>query len=321
MSSTNLRVLFLGASRAVGLLRQFQAAAAGLGAVLEMADAETSGDGHPVIVSGLARGISAPPYDDPGFGAFLADLVRGHGVDIVVPAVDAATMALSQASSAVEEAGALSVCSSFEVCEAMVDKRQADLVLRALGLPVPAPRGFPVVVKPRYGEGTRGVVKLNDAEEWALWSKRHKPGDFLVQRFLAGPEYSLDGYVDRTGRILGLVSRRRLAVLGGEVALTRTERSAAALAAAERLLGWGRWFGPVVVQVILDGASAYVIDANPRAGSGITCSIHAGLAVPEWILRERLGLPLPEGILQWREGIGMSRSTRDHFFEAAAEGR
>ena len=61
LQSTIVRILFLGASRAVELLGRFADAARDLGVELDMLAAEPLGEWHPVVVSGLARPVSAPP--------------------------------------------------------------------------------------------------------------------------------------------------------------------------------------------------------------------------------------------------------------------
>jgi carbamoyl-phosphate synthase large subunit len=309
----NLRVLFLGASRAVGLLERFQSAAAALDVGLEMFSCDDPYPWHPVVVAGLAQPVQAPPADAPEFSGFLTDFVRRNAVDIVVPNIDEATIALARAGDELRAAGALPIVSSLEVCATMTDKRQAELLFRSLGLPTPSGTGYPLLAKPRYGAGSRGIVTLHDASELEHWRRRNNEQDFLLQALVSGPEFTIDGYVDRSGRLLGLVSRVRVSVMGGEVAITCTRRNGAALALSERLLQWNRWFGPVTVQVVLEGEDAYVLECNPRIAGGATCSIEAGLAVPEWILRERLDLPLPGSRIVWQDDLCMTRSLRDHF--------
>jgi carbamoyl-phosphate synthase large subunit len=308
-----LRVLFLGASRAVALLERFESAAAALGVGLEMLSCDDPYPWHPVNVAGLSRAVEAPPLDGPDFPAFLTDFVRRTAVDIVVPNLDEATIALARVSDSLVAEGALPVVSSVEVCETMADKRQADLLFRSLGLRTPSGTRFPMLAKPRYGAGSHGIVTLHDAGDLEQWRRRNRDEDFLLQPVVSGPEYTIDGYVDRSGRVLGLVSRVRVSVAGGEVAITCTRRNGAALAQAEHLLQWNRWFGPVTVQVVGEGQDASLIECNPRIASGATCSIEAGLAVPEWILRERLGMPLPASPVSWQDGVCMTRSLRDHF--------
>jgi carbamoyl-phosphate synthase large subunit len=308
-----VRILFLGASRFVGLLERFHTAAAALGIGLEIFSFEDGNPWHAVGVAGLAKVVAAPRFNAPEFEGFLLRFARESRVDIVIPHLDRATIALARTAPNLRAAGVLPVCSSPEVCEAMADKTRADAVFRSLGLPVPASGGFPLLAKPRFGASSRGIVLLHDQEELDFWRKRNPQEDFMLQALVTGKEYSLDGYVDGRNRLLGMVSRVRVVVEQGEVMVTRTEHNEKALAIAQRLLRWGRWHGPLTVQVICDGQAAYLLECNPRFGSGVGCSIEAGLAAPEWILRERLGLPLPDQPISWRDGLCMSRSRKDHF--------
>jgi carbamoyl-phosphate synthase large subunit len=308
-----VRILFLGASRFVGLLERFHQAAAALGVGLEIFSFEDANPWHPIALAGLARLVSAPRFDSPEFEGFLLGFARDSRVDIVIPHIDKATLALASSAPGLRAAGVLPVCSSLEVCQAMADKARADKVFRSLGLPVPAADGFPLLAKPRFGASSRGIVAFRDQAELDFWRQRNRADEFMFQAQVSGTEYSLDGYVDARGRLLGLVSRVRVLVAQGEVMVTRTERNEAALAVAQRLLKWGVWHGPFTVQVMWDGRTASLLECNPRLGSGVACSIEAGLAVPEWILRERLGLPLPEEPISWRDGLCMSRSRKDHF--------
>jgi hypothetical protein len=195
----------------------------------------------------------------------------------------------------------------------MADKLRADQVFRRLGLPVPSGERFPVLAKPRFGASSRNIVKILDAEELNFWRKRNNLDDFILQPLITGTEYTLDAYVDRQGRILGIVSRVREVVAAGEVMITRTERNDDAIALARRLLEWNSWLGPLTVQVMHDGQFPWLLECNPRFGSGVTCSIEAGLSIPEWILRECLNMPIPDESLRWRDGLCMTRSRKDHF--------
>ena len=303
----------MGGSRLVGLMERFHAAAKLLGVGLEIMSLEDHRPWHAVGVSGLARIVSAPLFSDPGFGGFLLDVSAREGVDVIVPCIDKATVALAQAQPRLEAAGVLALCCGTEVCDGMADKAKADAIFRRLGLRVPPAGTFPLLAKPRFGASSRGIVLLRDREELEFWSRRNRAEDFVLQQCIEGVEYSVDAYVAGSGRMLGAVSRVREVVSGGEAMITRTEHCAEVESMTERLLAWDRWLGPVTVQAMYDGAKAWILECNPRFGSGVTCSIEAGLAVPEWILRERLALPLPEEPLRWRDGLCMTRSRRDHF--------
>jgi carbamoyl-phosphate synthase large subunit len=308
-----IKVLFMGASRFVGLLERFHEAARALHVKLEVLSLEDDKPWHAIGVVGLTRVIAAPNFREPTFQSFLIDLVRTEGVDVVIPHIDSATIALAHAASALQSAGVHPVSCSIEVCESMADKQRADAVFKSLELPVPQGEQFPLLAKPRFASSSRGIILCSNAEEFDFWRRRNSMKDFVIQRFISGTEYSLDAYVDRSGQTLGIVSRVRVVVAGGEVMVTQTKHHSAAIEIVERLLTWDRWHGPLTVQVIDDGEKAWLIECNPRFGSGTTCSIEAGLNSPEWILRERLGLPVPDQAVQWRNGLCMTRSRADHF--------
>ena len=308
-----VRILFMGASRLVGLLERFQFAAQSLGIELQMYSMEDTKPWHAIGAAGLARLVPAPAFVSPEFQPFLLRCVKEKQVDVVIPNIDSATVALAKTGPALSAAGVIALCPSLEVCEVLADKSRADDIFRSLGLRVPSGDHFPLLAKPRFGSSSRGIVKLCDVEELEFWRQRTRVDDFMLQPFIDGTEYSLDAYVDGRGRTLGIVSRVRVVVAEGEVMVTRTEHQAEAESMTARLLTWGSWHGPLTVQVMNDGRINWLLECNPRFGSGVTCSIEAGLSIPEWILRERLNLPLPDEPVRWRDGLCMTRSREDYF--------
>ena len=306
-------MLFMGASRSVGLLERFVEAATELGIAIEMFSLEDDSPWHAIEVAGLAAVIPAPPFRANHFSSWLFEFVRDERIDIIVPAIDIATVSLARAAAGLLEIGALPVVSSVDVCEAMADKARADKVYRSLGLRVPDGTQFPLLAKPRFGASSRGIVRISDAAELSFWKTCNREEDYVIQPLIEGTEFSLDAFVDSRRHILGIVSRERIVVSDGEVMVTRTKHQDEAINMVERLVAWDRWFGPLTVQVMDDGRRVWILECNPRFGSGVTCSIEAGLAAPEWILRERLGLPLPNEPASWRDGLCLTRSRKDHF--------
>jgi carbamoyl-phosphate synthase large subunit len=309
----SVRVLFMGASRLVGLAERFFEAAERLGIHLELFSLEDDKPWHAIGAAGLARVLPAPPFSDSEFADYLLEACHRHKVDVIIPCIDRATTALASNADRFRKAGILPVVSSLEVCEAMADKLQADRAFRSLDLRVPSGQSFPLLAKPRFGASSRDITVFQDQDEYDFWRQRHVLEDYIVQPFVVGTEYSLDAYVDAEANLVGVVSRIRHVVAAGEAMVTETRRYPAAEAMVERLISWSRWHGPLTVQVIDDGQVPWLLECNPRFGSGVTCSIEAGLAAPEWILRERLGLPMPRQPLQWRDGLLMTRSRKDHF--------
>ena len=297
----------------VGLLERFHSAAKTLGVALEIWDFADDKPWHPIAVAGLAKTVPAPRFAAPQFTDFMGKFAADHKIDVVIPFIDSATVALAKAAPGLSASGVLPIVSRIEACEAMADKAASDKAFRDLGLRVPPPDRFPLLAKPRFGSSGRGIVTLESPEDLAWWRARNTADDFMIQSRIAGKEYSVDAYVDGAGRMLGAVSRVREVVSDGEAMITRTEHNAEALGITEKLLAWKMWRGPLTVQVMFDGTDGWLLECNPRFGSGATCSVEAGLAMPEWILRERLGLPLPGKPIEWRDDLCMTRARKDYF--------
>ena len=308
-----INLLLLGASRVVGLLERFHSAAKSFGVALEIWNFADDKVWHPVDAAGVAKSVSAPSFQSDEFRGCIREFLKAHQIDIVIPFVDSATVALAAIKPTLVDTGVLSMVSSYEACEAMADKALAGIVFKELGLRVPPSHRFPLLAKPRFGSSGRGIVTLKNLTDLRRWREENQPSDFVLQSRIEGTEYSVDAYVDGSGRVVGAVSRVREVVSDGEAMVTRTEHNGEALGLADALMKWRGWRGPLTIQVMYDGKQGWLLECNPRFGSGATCSIEAGLAMPHWILRERLGLPLPTGRVSWRDGLCMTRARKDYF--------
>jgi hypothetical protein len=97
---------------------------------------------------------------------------------------------------------------SAEAVEAACDKRLTRKAFRRAGLRTPAPDGFPCVVKPVARSASQGVIRANDETELAAAIARVKrlvgTEELLVERFIPGHEYAIEGLV--TGGRLHVVA-------------------------------------------------------------------------------------------------------------------
>src|SRR5262249_45091634 len=156
--------------------------------------------------------------------------------------------------------GAQVVVSNPSLCECTLDKQAADKWFRSLDLPVPESNGWPLLAKPRYGASSRGLVKLQDAEEYDFWAARNSRDNYFVQRHIVGQEYSVDAFVARDGRCIGMVARQRIVVSGGEVSVSRTERHVQVLEIAQRLVAQPGWYGPLNIQIMSTAEGCYLLE-------------------------------------------------------------
>jgi carbamoyl-phosphate synthase large subunit len=308
-----VRILFLGASRLVGLMERFHTAAAVEGVRAELISLDDASPWHPIQVAGVAQVIPGPQFLSPEFERFLVSLVREMRIQAVLPSIDPATIALAAAHSALADAGALAVVSSYALCKTMADKVLADEFFTRHALPVPDQLTFPLVAKPRGGSSSRGHIVFRDKEELEFWRARNDCSNYIIQAFIMGTEYSVDAFISADGHCLGAIPRQRIVTSGGEVMVTCTEQNKPVEELALRLLSLPGWFGPLNVQIMDTQAGPVLIEVNPRTGSGIPCGIEAGLDFPRWIIRQVLGRPIPTEPVNWKPGLIMTRSRKDYF--------
>lgn len=265
-----------------------------------------------VPISKLAKIFIGPSFRDEKFGGFLADLVVRNKIDLVIPNMDAATVVLAGLKQKLAALGCHPVVSSVDLCATMEDKIRSEQWFVSLGLSVPAREGFPCIVKHRLGFGSRDQGVFDNQAELEGFLSRRTHKDYIVQKFTAGQEYTVDAYVDLKGKIIAALSRKRLKVVDGEVDVSEVSRHGGILEITRKVLSQPGWEGPLTLQFIDSPAGPVILEINPRFGGGVTHSIHAGLDMPRWIIREHLKRPLDD-LPAWADGSIMMRYRKDVF--------
>jgi carbamoyl-phosphate synthase large subunit len=305
-------VLVSSAGRRVELLRGFRDAlvAAGLdGRVLAADRSWYSSAFHEAD-----EGLLVPSCDEDAFVPAVLDLCEKHAVDLIVPTIDPELPVYAAACERFAGAGVTVAVSGPETVAIAADKVRTHAWLVEHGLPTVRQAGidevrgwpFPVVVKPRFGSAGIGVAVVHDAAELGVAAQG---SEVVVQEVAPGHEYTIDVLVDRAGRCVSAVPRRRLEVRAGEVSKGVTVRSPAledvATRLAEALPGA---YGPLTVQVFAaDDGSLAVIEVNARFGGGFPLAREAGADHLRWLVEEVAGLPSTADRRAWRPGLVMLR--------------
>jgi len=172
---------------------------------------------------------------------------------------------------------------------------------------------LPVVVKPRRGSGSRGVRVIERPEELG----EGVDGDWLIQEFLPGCEYSLDVLASQDGEVRAVVPRVRLKIDSGIAITGRTVHD-------QRLEELGRGAmesvgltGVANVQVKEDTRGVpRLIEINPRFPGTMPLTVASGINMPRLALGELLGRPLPATRLEFRD-VAMVRYLEGVVLEVA----
>ena len=294
----HMRILFTGVGRRVELLQAFREAALFLKKELKIYGADLTGTAPALAYCDYPRKVV--PMKDPQYIPCLLDICRRDGIDLVIPTIDTDLLVLSEHRELFEQVGTRVLISAPEMIRICRDKNLTSRFFEQCGLHAPMPvndykkyqAGFPAFIKPKDGSSSINAFRVDDEAELEQYARQI--GDYIVQPFVDGNEYTIDIFCDWDGNPVSVIPRERLQVRAGEVLKTRIDMDAAMIGEAKALCRCFRPRGPLTVQLIRDRAGVdWFIEINPRYGGGAPLSMKAGARSAETILhlldREPLG--------------------------------
>jgi len=242
------------------------------------------------VVGTDVREVASPATDfrfvpaarDPRFVAVLLAMAVREKATLVVSTVTEELPVVARMRTALRERSIAFCISDPSGVDVANDKLRTAEDLDRAGVAVPATfssatpheelaeaLGFPLLSKPRFGRGGRGVVVHHGADDLACAS----PEEVVWQEFLSGEEYDLNLFVERDGSVPAAVVLRKTGLkdglVGNALGVERVERpDVAGLGVrAARSLGLE---GPIDMDIRLsaDGSPA-VLEVNARLGANV----------------------------------------------------
>lgn len=276
--------------------------------------------------------VTVPPYRDPSCLSILLNLCREQAIRLIVPTIDTELAFYASHARQFAELGCHVNISSAATIEIAGDKQKTHEFLTRQGFPTveqgtPASAladrnrfALPLIIKPRFGSSSIG---LSLARTYTEVEARAAQPDLIAQTLALGDEYTVDVYIDRSGRSRCAVPRRRLETRGGEVSKGMTVRHPAVSRLAREVadaLPDAR--GVINIQIFHDPASGAlrVIELNARFGGGYPLAHEAGAPMARWLLEETMGRPCTATDDAWRAGVVMLRYDESVFVDCSQVG-
>jgi predicted ATP-grasp superfamily ATP-dependent carboligase len=189
---------------------------------------------------------------------------------------------------------------AFEAIAAVDPKDNLMRTARRLGLRIPRtwtpeewrsdPGVPPVMVKPVWGVGGRGVRRIDSAEELdlALAEAAQLGESLLIQDYIEGEDDCLTALFDR-GALKASAAYRNLSQYprgAGAGVMRETVSDQPFLPTVEALFGPLGWTGVAEIDFRCDGqGEPYLIEVNPRFWAGLFHTVESGVDFP-WMLYE-----------------------------------
>ncbi len=308
---------------------------------------EALGDGGKVIATNsrpdttgmLAADVACvvPQADDPTFIDALLDICSRYHVKLLMSLHDWEAPFIAAQLDRFKDVGTIPVVAGPRIQEICLDKWATFQFVRRAGWNTPESfvslaaakdalkaglLRYPVILKPRRGQGSIGIEVVHDWDELegyyrlllAKMSRTESNGilseaePLLIQQFLSGTDYDLEVVNDLNGHCISVLAKKKLASRAGECELAETVEE-------ERLTDLGRQIGSGIghigvldIDVLEQDGILYVLEFNPRFGGCYPFAHMAGANLPAVYVAWALGIQPDPLWLRVRAGV---RSFKD----------
>ncbi len=290
-----IHILFTGVGRRIELLQAFRQAALVLNVNLKIYGADMAGTAPALPYCDAVRKVCG--MRDEEYIPQLLELCRQDSIDLLIPTIDTDLLVLSENAEKFEAIGTKVLISKPDKIAICRDKNYTADFFESCGLKAPHTyndytkyaEGFPCFIKPKDGSSSINAFKVNNAEELEVYAQ--KIGDYIIQPFIEGTEYTIDIFCDLNGEPITIIPRERMQVRAGEVLKTRITMDSVMIKEGRQLVEGFRPCGPMTVQLIRQNGTDvdYYIEINPRFGGGAPLSMKAGARSAEEILKLIIG--------------------------------
>ena len=243
--------------------------------------------------------LVAPPAQSDNYINWLLNFIKSNNIDLFIPTSEAEISVTVRYLDSVKK-----VCRVLINDKALVicalDKHKTLQYLSARGLKVPQhgligignpPATYPVIIKPRDGQGSKGVLKVSSHEEFS-----QAPNGYVWQDYLlpSDQEYTCAVYISRNRQLRTLIFKRVL--IGGITGKASVEHNDAILEYVGNIANAFNYFGAFNIQLRLTAAGPLLFEINPRVSSTVVFRDKLGFNDFRWWILETLDLPLPDYI-------------------------
>ena len=160
-----------------------------------------------------------PEADDRSFVQRLLEIIKMRKVQVLMPTSGFDIYPYSDHRKLLLEMGVLAIVSDRKSLEICRDKMQTYHYLRHdFSLPTTTDepddiQQFPIIAKPRFGKGSRGVMRIDNESDLKYVSS--KTDNLIYQEFLPGTEYAIDVLCDLNEKPLIVIPRIRIQTKAG----------------------------------------------------------------------------------------------------------
>lgn len=321
-----MNILLSAVGRRAYLVKYFQDVVHPLGGRVYATNTTSNATGF--FVADEARIV--PPSASSEYVDVMVELCKEWNIRLLFSLHDWDAPALARAREKFFAVGTILVMGRSEILTACLDKYKMVKLMEGLGVRCPktvlsikdalARLSFPLIVKPRWGQGSIGIFKVNalDELEAAVMFAERNARDFaslcpeidqtqpqvMIQEFISAPEFGCDIVNDLSGRFRKAFVKRKFAMRSGETDAAESVDCGEIQEVAKRIAKWSSHFGCMDSDWFFqDGSDPILIELNPRFGGGYPFTHCAGANVPLACVNWAMGKDDDEWYRSFRTGV------------------
>jgi carbamoyl-phosphate synthase large subunit len=230
-----------------------------------------------------------PEIDSKLYITRLFEIIAKHRIAILMPSSGYDIYRYSENKEKLLKLGALPVVSDKQTMEVCRDKMETfNYLSKKFDLPFTTlnykkASKFPLIAKPRYGKGSKGILKIDDEAE--LNYVQFKNDNLIFQEYLPGTEYTIDVLSDLECEPIIAVPRIRLQTRAGISTVGKIVKDENISETCKSIAKYLKIRGPCCIQMKESKEGILkIVEVNPRMGGGTIFTTLAGANFPAMIL-------------------------------------
>lgn len=230
-----------------------------------------------------------PEIDSKLYIPRLFEIIAKHRIGILMPSSGYDIYRYSENKEKLIKLGALPVVSDKQTMEVCRDKMETfNYLSKKFDLPFTTldykkASKFPLIAKPRYGKGSKGILKIDNEDE--INYAQFKKDNFIFQEYLPGTEYTIDVLSDLEGEPIIAVPRIRLQTRAGISTVGKIVKDENISETCKSIAKYLKIRGPCCIQMKESKEGILkIVEVNPRMGGGTIFTTLAGANFPAMIL-------------------------------------
>jgi carbamoyl-phosphate synthase large subunit len=234
----------------------------------------------------------APKTCEPNYINWLSSIIKKHKVNMIIPGIEADTMAWDKHRKELEETGTFVLLNNSQLIELCSDKWLFYQKLKENSSKYLIPSSInsefaqfelPFLLKPRCGFASKGIINIENMETFE--KNKDKIGEILMQQPIVGnidEEYTVSGFFDRQSSLRAYMTLKRKLSSEGFTDKANVVDLDGVKTAIEELARIFKPIGPTNFQFRKTNEGLKLLEINPRISSAT--SIRAAFGYNESLM-------------------------------------